>query len=301
MTEKGIKAEQNAILRRVVMVFQPFLIYYIVNIITVVILTALVDTIIQDNHTAQAIGGTWKKILVEQKATVNAVIGGLSMLSGILPLFSTFRSEIMTNNSGCNLKWAKEEEDSNRYRTAAILKKIMLTITLAFTSSIAINILFITLRLTESSETYHQTAAHQYSVIFPAGLFLYGIVSPFAEEVVFRGIIYNRLKKMFGDFQDKKRFRIIGPMVISALLFGFYHGNIVQMLYGFLMGVLIACVYEKGGRLLYAFLFHAAANAAVYVITGNPFLYGHFITPCVGLMFAAISVLIVIFWRPAGN
>ena len=147
MTEKGIKAEQNTILRRVVMVFQPFLVYYIVNIITAVILTALVDIIIQDNHTAQAIGGTWKKILVEQKATVNAVIGGLSMLSGILPLFSTFRSEIMTNNNGCNLKRAKEEEDSNRYRTAAILKKTILTITLAFTSSIAINILFITLRL----------------------------------------------------------------------------------------------------------------------------------------------------------
>lgn len=353
MAEKGVNTGKNESLKAIGMVLKPFLIYYIINFITAVILTFLVTTIIQET------GGVWAGPFMEQEATVNAVIGGLAMMSGILPLFSAFRKELHENNRRNNnnnnrwndnndSRWNNNPENNNRKNSneqknitcnpddpqlkrdgsAAILKKVFITIALAFTSSIAVNILFIILHLTENSEAYGQVAERQYGVIFPIGLFLYGIVSPLAEEVVFRGIIYNRLKKFFTEYSYGKPsygkssygessygkpaygkssygkpsfgedfFQAAAPIVLSALLFGMYHGNIVQMLYGFLMGILIAYTYEKCGRFLYAFLFHAVANAAVYVITGSPVLYERFITPCNGIILAAISGVLLLFLK----
>lgn len=292
MAERGVNTGKNESLKAIEMVLKPFLIYYMINFVTAVILTFLVTTVIRET------GGVWRGLFVEQEATVNAVIGGVSMLSGILPLFSAFRKEIYENNK-CNENGNNTRNNNRRFFTA---------IALAFTSSIAINILFIALHLTENSEAYGRVAEHQYGVIFPVGLFLYGVISPFAEEVVFRGIIYNRLKKFFREYSFGKPASgksssgadfspAAAPILLSALLFGMYHGNIVQMLYGFLMGILIAYTYEKCGRFLYAFLFHAVANAAVYVITGSPVLYERFITPCNGIILAAISGVLLLFLK----
>lgn len=272
MAEKREKIEHKGKFGTVGRILQPFFIYYVVYSVTSAMLTYIVV------FTAQRAGGTVETLFVEQKATVNAMIGGLAMLVGILPLLSDFRHEIENNNK-CNYK---KKESS----TARQLLCIPVTITLAFTSSIAINILFISIHLTENSESYSRVATHQYGVFFPIGLFLYGIVSPLAEEIVFRGILYNRMKKALSG---------VLSIVLSASLFGLYHGNIVQAAYGFLMGMLIAYAYEKCGGFLYAFLFHAAANTSVYVITGNLILYERLITWQNGILFGGISVLLLFF------
>ncbi len=287
MAEKGIYGTGCKNIRAIGMIVKPFVVYYVINFITIVLLTYLVDICIR------FVGGAWD---IEYQPTVSAVIGGLAMVSGILPLWSAFRKEVCNNNdcnnNKCNNKYKNNVRDNNKKIS---FKKSLLTITLAFSSSVSLNILFISLHLTESSETYNQVAAHQYGVILPVGLVLYGIVSPLAEEIVFRGIIYNRMKNIWMNFQDKHRGPVIVPMLLSSLLFGIYHGNIVQMLYGFLMGMLIAYVYEKCGHFLYAFLFHAAANSTIYVMTGNIFLYERFMKPYIGLVLAGITVLVLYF------
>lgn len=286
MAEKGMYGTGCKNIRAIGMIVKPFVVYYGINFITTVLLTYLVDICIR------FVGGAWD---IEYQPTVSAVIGGLAMVSGILPLWSAFRKEICNNNdcnNKCNNKYKNNVRDNNKKIS---FKKSLLTITLAFSSSVSLNILFISLHLTESSETYNQVAAHQYGVILPVGLVLYGIVSPLAEEIVFRGIIYNRMKNIWMNFQDKHRGPVIVPMLLSSLLFGIYHGNIVQMLYGFLMGMLIVYVYEKCGHFLYAFLFHAAANSTIYVMTGNIFLYERFMKPYIGLVLAGITVLVLYF------
>ena len=204
------------------------------------------------------------------------------MAIGIVPLIPMFRQEIC--HEGYHGKQQNFDEKANGKGGAGV--KIFLTMALAVTASVAVNILFILIHLTENSEAYAQTAEHQYSVIFPFGLFLYGIVSPLAEEVVFRGIIYNRMKK---------HMPVIVSLILSSLLFGIYHGNTVQALYGFCMGILIAYTYEMFGGFVYAFLFHAAANIAVYTITGNQRLYEMIIKPYVGIFLAVIAIVLVVF------
>lgn len=241
----------------------PFFTYYGVYILAMIGLTSLVITVLQ------GAGESRQSLLLEQEATVNAIIGGFAMMIGIVPLVPMFRQEI------------SRERDEKEGAGA----KIFLTMAIAVTASVAINILFILLHLTETSSAYTQTAEHQYSVFFPFGLFLYGMISPLAEEVVFRGIIYNRMKR---------HMPLIASMIVSALLFGLYHGNSVQALYGFFMGILIAYIYEMFGGFFYAFLFHAAANIAVYTITGSSRLYEIIIRPYVGIVFAIIAVVVLL-------
>ncbi len=125
-------------------------------------------------------------------------------------------------------------------------------------AALAVNILFSMIGFTGSSATYEQVAEKQFALPIWAGIILYGIVSPIAEEIVFRGIVYNRMHRQYG-----KWIAIIG----SALLFGVYHGNAVQALYGFILGVLIAVLYEKYGSFAVPVILHSAANVFVYVVT----------------------------------
>ncbi len=270
MAEKRADSGRLGNPEAMVRILKPFAVYYVLNFITALIMTGLVKMI------SEEAGGSLAQFFGEQEATVHAVIGGLAMVSGILPLLSDFRCEIYG-------------EAGNR---AGRHNRIFFTITLAIASSLAVNFFFQLFHLTESSAAYEQTAERQYGVIFPIGILLYGFVSPFAEEVVFRGILYNRLKRLFGESTVyRKPLSAVLPIVLSGLLFGIYHGNPVQMLYGFLMGMLIAYVYERCGVFFYAVLFHAAANLAVYIITGIPALYELFMTLPAGIVFAGAAVI----------
>lgn len=87
----------------------------------------------------------------------------------------------------------------------------------------------------------------------PVGLMILvvGIIGPICEELMFRGIVFHRLK----DWVKPQ-----AAIVISALLFGIYHGNIVQFFYATCMGVMLAIIYDKTGTLWISIVAHIAAN-----------------------------------------
>jgi hypothetical protein len=49
-------------------------------------------------------------------------------------------------------------------------------------------------------------------------------------------------------------------VVVSALIFGITHGNLVQGIYAFLIGVVFCMVYEYSGRITVVIFSHMAAN-----------------------------------------
>ena len=87
----------------------------------------------------------------------------------------------------------------------------------------------------------------------PVGLMILvvGIIGPICEELMFRGIVFNRLK----DWVKPQ-----AAIAISALLFGIYHGNVVQFFYATCMGVMLAIIYDKTGTLWISIVAHIAAN-----------------------------------------
>lgn len=131
------------------------------------------------------------------------------------------------------------------------------------TAALFFNILYALSGITESSKEYAQVADKQFAYPLLTGILLYGILSPVIEEILFRGAIYNLIKKFCGW---------VFAMVGSALLFGLYHGNIVQASYGFFLGMLIAFFYERYGSFIVPILLHSAANICVYVVSDSTFL-----------------------------
>lgn len=78
-----------------------------------------------------------------------------------------------------------------------------------------------------------------------------GILVPIAEELVFRGLIYTRMKRFFS----------VGiSIVLSSALFAVYHGNPIQMIFAFPMAVVLAVVFERGKLFVFPVLFHMGAN-----------------------------------------
>ena len=131
---------------------------------------------------------------------------------------------------------------------------------LGASAALAVNILFAITGFTGSVANYEEVAEQQF--VFPlwAGILLYGVISPIAEEIVFRGIVYNRLRRNYS---------LNIALIYSAIFFGLYHGNVVQGVYGFLLGLLMAILYEKYGSFLVPVILHGAANIAVYIVTSG--------------------------------
>lgn len=81
--------------------------------------------------------------------------------------------------------------------------------------------------------------------------------SPLLEELFFRGVLYQRLKELFSPACSA---------VISAALFGLYHGNLSQGIYGFFMGLLLAYSMEKCQTVQAPIVLHMAANLSALLL-----------------------------------
>ena len=77
------------------------------------------------------------------------------------------------------------------------------------------------------------------------------IVSPIIEELVFRGLLQQRLRDYLGKGWA------IG---LTAVSFGAYHGNMVQFIYASLIGVFLGCALERTQDLRIPVAAHIAAN-----------------------------------------
>ena len=77
------------------------------------------------------------------------------------------------------------------------------------------------------------------------------LLIPAVEELIFRGQAFCLIRDRFG-------WRTAA--FLSALLFGLYHGSVVQGVYAFFLGLGAAWLLQRFGTLLAPWLFHMAAN-----------------------------------------
>ena len=82
-------------------------------------------------------------------------------------------------------------------------------------------------------------------------IFWMGIIAPAAEEMIFRWLIYLRLRDWL---------KMPVAAVISGVVFGIYHGNIVQGIYASILGTAFAWILEMSGNIYSSMLLHMGAN-----------------------------------------
>ena len=112
--------------------------------------------------------------------------------------------------------------------------------------------------LAMASAAYQETSEAFYAAGFPVQILCLGIIIPVAEELMYRGVLYKRLRECGGFW---------GAAFSSAFLFALSHGNIVQFLYALGLGLLLAYVYEKYGSLKAPILLHITANLLSLICT----------------------------------
>ena len=96
-------------------------------------------------------------------------------------------------------------------------------------------------------------------VSLPLGILIYGVLSPLAEETVFRGITLQRLYLLCDEKKSGKTAFLLAAG-LSSLLFGIYHGSLVQGLYAAAMGFLFCLFLALGGNLFSLIILHGGVN-----------------------------------------
>lgn len=96
-------------------------------------------------------------------------------------------------------------------------------------------------------------------VSLPLGILIYGVLSPLAEETVFRGITLQRLYLLCHEKKSGKTAFLLAAG-LSSLLFGVYHGSLVQGVYAAAMGFLFCLFLALGGNLFGVIVLHGGAN-----------------------------------------
>lgn len=83
------------------------------------------------------------------------------------------------------------------------------------------------------------------------------VLAPILEEMLFRGIILRSFL-----LQYERSYAILG----SAVVFGFAHMNIYQLVGGITFGIFAGWLYERSRSLLPGIAMHAAINAGVMLL-----------------------------------
>ncbi len=76
------------------------------------------------------------------------------------------------------------------------------------------------------------------------------ILAPVIEEFLFRRQIIDRIR-VYGERR---------AILVSAVMFGLFHGNLSQMFYAGVLGLVFGYVYLKTGKLRYSIILHALIN-----------------------------------------
>ena len=94
--------------------------------------------------------------------------------------------------------------------------------------------------------------------ISPGLLFLWAVVlAPVLEELLFRGILLRRVERAAGT---------LPAVLISALVFGLYHGNLSQGITAAAAGLALGYAYVRTDALLVSVVMHTAVNAAAFLL-----------------------------------
>lgn len=108
------------------------------------------------------------------------------------------------------------------------------------------------------------------------------IISPIAEEIFFRGIIFKYLKKDFS---------FIFATIISASCFALMHGTIIHIVPAVIMGTLFCEIYEYTKDIKYNIFFHMLYNILIMSIGAISFITNKYLIIICGILSLTLLVM----------
>lgn len=239
--------------------FGPILLYwgieFVVNLVAETVIMAPLMGEMMSSRLAE--GGTFSQEDV------------LNLMTQTLELVSKYQVQILAISAICTIPVTIHlfRADRKRERTLNIpvnkkasLGKYVQIIVLGIVACIGLNCLSVMTDIAFSSKTYQETSEAFYAASVPLQFLCLGIIIPLAEELMFRGVLYKR-------YREANKF--LSAALYSTLLFSMTHGNMVQFLYTFILGIFLAYVYEKYGSFKAPVVLHIVANLTSLVLTNT--------------------------------
>lgn len=114
------------------------------------------------------------------------------------------------------------------------------------------------------------------------------MIAPVTEELIFRGVTLHLANRQVP---------FLGANILQAVLFGIYHGNIIQGIYAALLGFLLGAVYYKYKSIFAPILLHMIINASSLITVLIP---DRFLSYVILVAAGGISVVItLLLMKPA--
>lgn len=88
-----------------------------------------------------------------------------------------------------------------------------------------------------------------------------GFIVPLCEELIFRGVIYERIIQ-----SGSQRW----AMILTSIIFAFFHGTWIQILYAFCFSFLLIYAYHRCGTFFAPVLFHILSNMSSLILRQFP-------------------------------
>lgn len=169
---------------------------------------------------------------------------GIGSLLGLVGLYFGFAQPKAKELSG-------EEHIFGKSVTRKTFTGMLAGICMLGCAGVGVNNLFALTELKQLSDSYQNVEQAFYSSSLGWELLALGVITPVAEELLYRYILYYKLRRWQG---------ITTAIIGSALIFGLIHMNIVQTLYAFILGLGLGILMEYYGDVRVAMLGHMTAN-----------------------------------------
>lgn len=203
-------------------IIYPLCIYHIILIGTIFIAELLIGNGVEDYMKCQ-------------------ILGTLAALPVIYLRFYKENSVVIGVGEAC-----PKQENIKKRKTAVLVMLGAACIGVGFGNILTMS------PLAEMSQGFAEANEHFYGSTLLIEIIGSAILTPILEELLYRGVIYERLRFFMG-----KRWHGI---LLSSLIFAMVHLNLVQFIYAFGMGIVLACCMEVTGHVYGAILGHMTAN-----------------------------------------
>lgn len=210
----------------------------------------------------ESLGNTLSGPLAEYLFVYNASTGELEAMSGnaaslVNAITFVVAAAFIWKQALLRIDQAKDDMYLAHLRPESTKSYVLLSIA-TICGVLGLNILLELTGVTDKAGAYQLLLQETHAASLVVGLLCAGLVVPIAEELLFRGIIFNVMKR---------RMKLQLAMIISALFYAFYHMNYVQGVYAFIIGCLVAYAYEYFGTFLIPVVIHIVSSVLAYLIT----------------------------------
>ena len=177
----------------------------------------------------------------------------------------------------------EEKRESKTLGVFEVIKICFMSYSIVYIVNFLTNILMMLIAVIKGSEVTNPLVNMLEGSNWIWSLIFAGILSPIIEEMMFRGVMLNKLRR----YGDKV------AIITTAILFGLFHANFSQFFYAVALGIVFAYVTLKTGTIKYSIILHIIVNMMGSVILPAVIGDGSNIVAvgCVGLALLAIVIV----------